>query len=125
VLLASQLLTTGVTPITSVGTLVIVEHQQIPIALLDRGADTLHTALRSGWTVLAIAGLGLVRIDPRPALAACWLLPFLALDHLSWGGSWGGALGLTTGVFAGFAIIAWALVLSRSGNPDSGPDLTT
>ena len=121
VLLAAQMLTTGVEPMTAAGTLVIADQQQLSVALLDRGADTLHTALRSGWTLLVLAGLALVRIDPRPVLAACWLLPFLALDHLYWGGP----LGLTTGLLAGFAVIVWALVLSRSLKHNSGPDLTT
>jgi hypothetical protein len=109
VLAASQLLTTGVVPMSDVAVLVIHE-QTIPIALLDRGGDTLHTALRTGWTLYAIAGLALVRIDPRHAVAACWLFPFLALNHLYWGGP----LGLTAGILAGTAVVAWALATLHS-----------
>jgi hypothetical protein len=119
-LIASQALTTGVTPLTSVASLVIHE-QTIPIGLLDSGPDTLHTALRTGWTLYAIAGLAVVRIDPRHAVAACWLFPFLALNHLYWGGP----LGLTTGVLAGLAVVAIALATTRSTDPGSGRGLPT
>jgi hypothetical protein len=120
VLLASQALTTGVTPLTSVASLVIHE-QTIPIGLLDSGPDTLHTALRTGWTLYAIAGLALVRIDPRHAVAACWLFPFLALNHLYWGGP----LGLTLGVLAALAVVAITLATTRSTDPGSGRGLPT
>jgi hypothetical protein len=119
-LLATQALTTGATPITSVADLVVTQ-QPIPIGLLDLGADTLHTALRTSWTLLAIAGLAMVGIDPRPAVAACWLFPFLALNHLYWGGP----LGLTTGVIAGLAVIAIALATTRAPDTGSGHDLLT
>lgn len=117
---ASQALTTGVTPITGQSFLVIHE-QTIPIGLLDSGADTLHTALRTGWTLYAIAGLAVVRIDPRHAVAACWLFPFLALNHLYWGGP----LGLSAGVVVGLAVVAMALATTRSSDPGSGRGIRT
>jgi hypothetical protein len=112
---ASQLLTSGVEPMTDRGVVTLLE-QPLVVGLFDRGADTLHTALRSGWTLLAIGGLGLVRIDPRPAVAACWLLPFVALDHLAWGGALvpGGA------VLAGLVVVAVAIALTRSSSIDPG-----
>jgi hypothetical protein len=112
---ASQLLTSGVEPMTDRAVVTLLE-QPLVVGLFDRGADTLHTALRSGWTLLAIGGLGLVRIDPRPAIAACWLLPFVALDHLAWGGPLvpGGA------ALAGLAVVAIAIALTRSSSIDPG-----
>lgn len=118
VVVASQLLSTGVVPIGPVGYLVV-EEGQLPIALLDRGADTLHTALRAGWLALALAGLALVNLDPRPAAAAGWLLPFVALDHLYWGGS----LGLVTGVVAACLVVAYALSAGRSSRTEDGGHL--
>jgi hypothetical protein len=115
VLAASQVLTTGVVPMSNVAFLVLRE-QPFPVWLFDRGPDTLHTALRSGWTLYAIVGLALVRIDPRHAVAACWLFPFLALNHLYWGGP----LGLTAGVLAGTAVVAWALATLRSPTSRGG-----
>jgi hypothetical protein len=119
-LAASQLLMTGVVPITNVG-FIVVREQPFPVWLFDSGPDTLHTTLRAGLTLYAMAGLALVRIDPRHAAAACWLLPFLALNHLYWGGP----LGLTVGVLAGFATIAWAVTTARSPHCGPGRDLST
>lgn len=120
-LLASQALSSGVTPMTSQGVVHIVLEQRMPIALLDRYADTLHTALRTGWTLFAISGLAVVRIDPRPAVAACWLFPFLALNHLYWGGP----LALTTGAIGGLAVVAWALTTTRAPHSGSRHGLPT
>jgi hypothetical protein len=119
-LLAAQLLTTGVAPITGQGFLVV-QEPTLPLGLLDRGADTLHTALRAGWTLVAVAGLALARIDPRPAVAACWLFPFLGLDHLYWGGP----VVPAAGVLAGLAVIAVALLATRSPTSGPGRDLPT
>jgi hypothetical protein len=113
VVVASQIFSTGVEPVGPVGYLVV-EQGQLPIALLDRGADTLHTALRTGWVALALTGLALVNVDPRPAVAVGWLLPFLALDHLYWGGPFG----LVTGVIVACLVIAYAL--SSGGLPRTG-----
>lgn len=119
-LAASQLLTTGVVPITNVG-FIVVREQPFPVWLFDSGPDTLHTTLRAGLTLYAIAGLALVRIDPRHAVAACWLFPFLALNHLYWGGP----LGLTAGIIAALAAIAWALTTTRSPHFGPGRDLSS
>jgi hypothetical protein len=52
-------------------------------ALLDRGLlDTLHTGALTAWALLVVFGIGCWRIDRRPALAACWLTPFVALSQL-------------------------------------------
>jgi hypothetical protein len=68
-----------------------------------------------------LPGLAVVSIDPRHAVAACWLFPFLALNHLYWGGP----LGLTVGVLAGLVVVAIALATTRSTDPGSGRGLTT
>ncbi len=115
--LISQLLTSGVTP-TSDHNIVYLAEQTLRLGLLDRGTDTLHTALRSGWTLLAIAGLALARIDPRPLLAAGWLLPLIALDHLAWGGP----IVPATGAAAGLAVVAAAIASTRSTRPNAGPN---
>lgn len=52
-------------------------------ALLDRGPfDTLHTGALTAWALLVIIGVGCWWIDRRPALAACWLAPFVALSQV-------------------------------------------
>ena len=52
-------------------------------ALLDRGPlDTLHTGALTAWALLVVIGIGCWRIDRRPALAACWLAPFVALSQV-------------------------------------------
>lgn len=116
-LLAAQLLASGVAPMTAQGTLVVAEHG-FPQGLFDRGLDTLHTALRWGWTVLALGGLAVLRNDLRPAVAACWLLPFVALDHLAGGGP----IVPGIGALAAVAVVVFALVITRSAGSTGGLD---
>jgi hypothetical protein len=54
---------------------IVLREATFPIGLLEGGADTPHTALRTGWTLDGLAGLALVRIARRHAVAACWLFP--------------------------------------------------
>lgn len=49
---------------------------------LYQGVDTLLTSALVAWALLAVAGLALWRLDPRPAFAALWLLPFFGLSQL-------------------------------------------
>ncbi|CAN5551725.1 hypothetical protein BH23ACT6_BH23ACT6_24540 [soil metagenome] len=52
-------------------------------AWLDRGPlDTLHTGALTAWTLLVLIGIGCWWIDRRPALAAGWLAPFVALSQV-------------------------------------------
>lgn len=74
---------TGAQPVGGQSSLymVLVTPAWIPWPLWQ-GADTLHTSLLVGWALLAVVGLALWRLDPRPALAALWLFPFFAVSQL-------------------------------------------
>jgi hypothetical protein len=116
-LLAAQLLSSGVTPMAAEHSLYVVERS-LPLGLFDRGLDTLHTGMRWAWTLLAIGGLALLRMDVRPAVAACWLLPFVALDHLAFGGP----IVPSVGAIAALAVVA--IAIARFAGTDPGRDLT-
>jgi hypothetical protein len=70
--------------------------------LLDRGAvDTLHTGVLTAWLLLVVLGTACWWIDRRPALAAAWLAPFVALSQVR---SAGAAM-----IVAGLLIVAAVL----------------
>lgn len=77
------LTSTGVQPLSdSSGYLVVDASPAWLPAALDGGANTLHTSVLVSWALLMIVGIVAWRIDPRPAIAALWLLPFVLLSQL-------------------------------------------